>query len=332
MMSTRWGVAGPGGIATRFAEAMTLVDDGRIVAVGSRSIERARAFADRFEVEAGFGSYEQLAAAPDIDAVYVATPHAGHQSLVELFLSAGKHVLCEKPLSLNARQTRSMVGSARHAGMFLMEAIWTRFLPSYQLLHNLISEDEIGTPLLVEADFGFRAPIDPEHRLFDRQLGGGALLDLGIYPLQLCSSVLGAPDSLRATGTVGATGVDEIVAATLHHPNGSIGVIKAALRIGMSCTARISGTDGWIDLPAFMHDPRHIRVSGRSGDRTIETDYEGDGLRFEIAEVHRCLRAGLLESPAMPLDETVALSERMDRIRADIGVVYPADAPVDPAS
>jgi predicted dehydrogenase len=321
----RWGVAGPGGIATRFAEAMRLVDDGEIVAVASRSVERADAFADRFAIPTRYGDYDALAADPDVEIVYVATPHSRHAADTISFVEAGKHVLCEKPFALNAGQARRMVDAARAQGVFLMEAVWSRFLPAYRALAEVLGEGRIGEPLLVEADFGFRLPVMPEHRLFDRALGGGALLDLGIYPIQLCSLVLGEPDRVVADGVVGETGVDEQVAAVLHHPGGGLGVVKAAIRVAMACSARISGSDGWIDLPPFMHCPDSISVGGAAGTDRIDGAYEGDGLRFQIAEVHRCLADGLTESKVMPLDETVAMASTLDAVRARLGTTYPGE-------
>ena len=216
-----------------------------------------------------------------------------------------------------------MVDLARTLGLFCMEAIWSRFLPAYVTLRGVLAEGRIGTPLVVEADFGFRRPVEPHHRLFDLTLGGGALLDLGIYPLQLASMVLGAPDDVAAVAHLGETGVDEQVAAVLHHPDGGLAAVKAAIRVPLACTARISGTDGWIDLPAFMHTPLHLDVTDPRGHERLERPYEGEGLRLEAAEVHRCLRAGLTESPVMPLDETLTLAATLDAVRERIGLVYP---------
>lgn len=218
-----------------------------------------------------------------------------------------------------------MVAEARTRGLFLMEAIWSRYLPAYRSLVEVIGEGRIGEPLLVEADFGFRRPLEPAHRLFDLALGGGALLDLGIYPIQLCSLVLGSPEHVVADGVVGVTGVDEVNAAVLRYTGDRLGVIKSAIRVGMSCTARISGTDGWIDLPASMHCPSSLTVTAGAGSERIDASYEGNGLRFEIEEVHRCLSGGLTESPIMPLDETLDIATTLDAIRAQLGVVYPGE-------
>lgn len=324
-VAVRWGVAGTGSIASDFAEAMELVDDGAVAAVASRTTEAATAFAGRHGIGHAYGSYEALAEDPDVDIVYVATPHSRHAADTLMYLEAGKHVLCEKPFALNAGEATAMADAARSRGLFLMDAVWSRFLPSYRSLADVLGEGRIGEPLLVEADFGFRADVDPAHRLFDLQLGGGALLDLGIYPVQLCSMVLGAPDSVVALGSIGATGVDEQVAAVLHQPDGSLGVIKAAVRTGLSCTARISGSEGWIDLPAWMHCPHEITVSTRRGIERLDCSFSGGGLRFEIEAVHRSLLAGETESNVMPLTETLQIMSTLDAIRAQIGLVYPGE-------
>jgi predicted dehydrogenase len=321
----RWGIAGPGTIATGFAESMSMVEGGTVAAVASRSMERADAFGDKWSIPARYGDYADLAADPDVDIVYVATPQSRHESDVLLFLEGGMHVLCEKPFALNAQQAQRMVAEARRRGLFLMDAIWSRFLPTYRILVDLIGEGRIGEALLVEADFGFRMPVDPEHRLFRPELGGGGLLDLGIYPLQLCSLVLGHVESVVAEGSIGETGVDEQVAALLRHSGGRMGVIKAAIRVGMSCTARIAGTEGSIDLPAFMHCPNSLTVSRRAGSEQIDGSFEGNGLRFQIAAVQQYLEEGLTESPVMPLDETIALISTLDKIRSQIGLVFPGE-------
>jgi predicted dehydrogenase len=321
----RWGIAGPGGIATRFASDMPRVEGGEVVAVASRSMDRARAFADRFGITRYHGSYEALAEDADVDAVYVATPHSRHAADSILYLEAGKHVLCEKPFTLNAAQAKGVAAAARANDRFVMEAMWSRFLPAYRALSDVLASGEIGEPLLVEADFGFRVPVDPRRRHFDLAQGGGALLDLGIYPVQLCFLVLGAPDAVAAQARVGETGADEQVAAVLHHRDGALGVVKAAIRTSLSCTARIAGTDGSIDLPAFMHCPDHLTVHGAGGERRIDAPFDGDGLRFQVDEVHRCLAAGLRESPRMPVDESIAIAAVLDEIRAQIGVRYPGE-------
>jgi predicted dehydrogenase len=304
---------------------MQWAEGGTITAVASRSAERAEAFGDRFDIPSRYDDYDALVVDEEVDVVYVATPHARHELDTIAMLRAGKHVLCEKPLALNAGQAARMAEEARSRGLFLMEAIWSRFLPSYRALVEIIGEGRIGEPLLVEADFGFRRPVDPEHRHFARALGGGALLDLGIYPIQLSTLVLGPIERVVADGVVGETGVDEVVTALLHHSGERLGVVKAALRVGMTCTARIAGSDGAIDLPAMMHCPNSLTVSSAAGVEQIDASYEGNGLRFEIDEVHRCLAEGLTESSIVSLDESIALATTFDAIRAELGVVYPGE-------
>jgi predicted dehydrogenase len=319
-MTIRWGVAGTGGIAQRFGEAMTMVEGGQIVAVASRSDEGSQVYGERFGVARRHGSYEALAGDPEVDAVYVATPNHRHEPDTLAFLAAGKHVLCEKPLALDSAQAARMVEVARERGLFLMEAIWSRFLPAYRILADLLVERRIGDIRLVEASFGFAMPVDPAHRLFDPALGGGALLDLGVYPLQLCSLALGPPDRVVADGHVGDTGVDEQAAAVLHHPTGALGVAEVAIRTNLANTARIIGERGAIELPAFMHCPDHLVVSTHRGVERIDASWDGDGLRFQVDEVHRCLAAGLTESPVVSADESLCLAATTDALRAQLGL------------
>ncbi len=281
---------------------------------------------NQFGIAHAYGSYEALAQDTEIDVVYVATPHSRHAADCIAYLEAGKHVLCEKPFTLNAPQARHVFEVARRTGLFIMEALWSRFLPPYDLLRQLLGEGRIGQPLLVEADLGSRVEIDPGHRLFDLAEGGGSLLDLGIYPVQLSTLVFGAPDRVTAEGNVGTTGVDEDVVAVLHHPEGGLSLVKSSIRTSLRGTARIAGTDGIIEIPAFMHCPRQLRIGNDSaGWEIFDTDWEGDGLRFEIAEVNWCVSAGLTESPRMPHGETLLLQEILDEIRRQLGVVYPAE-------
>jgi predicted dehydrogenase len=320
-----WGVIGPGAIATGFADAMGMVEGGEIVAVASRSSERAHAYADRYGIASRYDDYGRLAEDPQVDVVYVATPQSCHEHDTLLALHAGKPVLCEKPFALNERQARRMVGEARRRGLFLMEAIWSRFLPAYRSLVDVVGSGRIGQPMLVEADFGFRRPFEPGNRLFKADLGGGGLLDLGIYPLQLATLLLGPVEHVSAQGVIGGSGVDEQVAAVLSHERAGLGVIKAALSVNMACTGRVAGTEGVVEIPAFMHCPDAIRVLSPAGIEDIDGSYEGNGLRFEIEEVHRCLDRGRGESEVVPLDETLSLARILDDIRRQIGLVFPGE-------
>jgi predicted dehydrogenase len=321
----RWGIAATGGIATKFARAMPAVVGGKAVAVASRSKERAMRFAAEFEIGHAYGSYEALAADPEVDAVYIGTPHSRHAADCILYLEAGKHVLCEKPFTLNTAQARHVIEVAKRNNRFVMEALWSRFLPSYEALSRILMEGRIGEPLLVEADFGFRSEVDPSHRHFDLAQGGGALLDLGIYPVQLSTLVFGPPDRIKAEANIGSTGVDEDVAALLHHPGNGLSVLKASIRTPMTCTARITGTAGVIEIPAFMHCPDKLTLLSPAGREIIECGWEGEGLRFEIDEVNRCLEAGITESPRMPASETLLLQQILDEVRNQIGLSYPGE-------
>ena len=218
-----------------------------------------------------------------------------------------------------------MVDTARERGLFVMEAIWSRFLPAYQLLGELLADGAIGEVESVDADFGLRFPFDPTHRLFDLALGGGALLDLGIYPLQLASLVFGPPSDVRAVARIGETGTDEHVAAVLAHAGGGLATIRAATQVNLACTARISGREGVIELPAFMHCPNALTITTPAGVELREAPIVGEGLRYQVTEVHRCLRAGELESPVVTHTETLRLAATMDQIRHQIGVRYPGE-------
>jgi predicted dehydrogenase len=321
----RWGIAGTGIIASEFAEGLALVEDCELVGVASRSAETAEGFGDRFGVHKRYGSYESMADSDDVDVVYVATPHSRHRSDTLLYLDSGKAVLCEKPFAVNQSEAVQMIDAARRHRLFCMEAMWSRHLPAYVRIAELLDEGVVGTPLAVEAVFGVQMPFDPSHRLFDLNLGGGALLDLGVYPTQLSSLVLGRPDDVVARGHLGETGVDEHVAAVLHHRDGALGIVVASITGTLSCTARISGTEGAIELPAFMHCPSYLTIVRAGKSERVDCPIEGNGLHYQAAELQRCLRAGLLESPIMPLEETSSILRTLDVIREQIGLVYPGD-------
>jgi len=327
----RWGIAATGAIAASFAADLAAVPDAELIAVGSRSAATADAFADRFGIAHRHASYDALAADGDVDVVYVASPQSAHCRDTLLFLEAGKHVLCEKPFAVNAAQAAAMIEAAERNQRFVMEALWSRFLPGYVALRRVLDEGRIGEVQLVESDFGFHVPPGSVHRLFERSLGGGALLDLGIYPLQLATFVLGPAASVAAAGHLGPTGVDETTLAIATHASGAHSVSKTSIRTPMAGRARITGTDGVIEIPKPMHAPHHLDVFGLdviapdgSAER-IDTGFEGIGLRFQVAEVHARIRAGDLESPVMPWGETLGLARLMDDIRAQIGLRFDAD-------
>lgn len=321
----RWGIVGTGTIASAFAGAIQQAPRSTIVAVASRQQATADTFATAHEIPRAYGSYDELAAVDDVDIVYIATPHHRHHEDAIAYLEAGKHVLCEKPLALNAVQAANMGATARRHGRFLMEAIWSRFLPAYQVLNDLLADGAIGEVLHVDASFGFRAPIDPVHRLFDINLAGGALLDLGLYPVQLAHLILGTPTAVVAHGRIGETKVDEHVVVSMGFDTGAMAVAQAATRTPLSSTARIAGSNGTIALPQYMHAPTFLDVETSTGSRRIDTPLGAAPLRFEVEEVERCLAAGQTESAAMPLAESCAIATTLDLARTAIGLRYPAE-------
>jgi predicted dehydrogenase len=326
MQPIRWGILGRGGIANSFAQGLRALPDAELLAVGSRSAAAAEAFGDEYGVPHRYGSYAELARDPDVDVIYVATPHPFHLEHSRLALEAGKAVLCEKPLTLNARQATELIAYARERRLFLMMAMWTRFLPIMGRLREMLAEGAIGEVRLVQADFSFRAEFDPRHRLFDPALGGGALLDAGIYPLSMASMVLGKPDDMVSLAHLGETGVDEQAAVVLRYDGGALAALTMATRTAGPQVVVIRGTEGYITLPPeWLQATRMILTRPNQPDQAIDLPLTGNGYNYEAAEVMRCLRAGLTESDVMPLDETLALMETMDAIRAGWGLKYPGE-------
>jgi predicted dehydrogenase len=320
----RWGILGPGRIAKPFCEGIQQnIPDARVVAVGSRALERANAFADELNIPNRHGSYEELCADPEVDAIYIATPHPQHKENCLQAIANRKAILCEKPFTVNAAEAEEVVRAAREKGVFLLEAMKTRFFPAIIKVRELIAEGAIGEPRMLQADFGFRTGFNPEGRLFNPDLAGGALLDVGVYCVSLSSMVFGEPDRVTGMATLGETGVDEQSAMILGHPNGALAVLSTAIRTSTIHEATIFGTDGCIRINRPAWNPRSYTLS--KGNETVEVPTEGNGFNFEAAEVQRCVRAGLLESPALPLDESIAIMRTMDRIRAQWGLKYPME-------
>lgn len=322
----RWGILGTGSIAAKFATGLAALEDAALVAVGSRSQAGADAFADRFAVPRRHASYAALLADPEVDAVYIATPHSLHYENMLACIEAGKAVLCEKPFTLNAAQARAAVAQARHRGVFLMEAMWTRFLPLFVELRRLLAEQAIGELRLLQADFGFRTGFNPQGRLFDPALGGGALLDVGVYTVSLAHMLFGAPVHVTGLAELGATGVDEQSAYVLGYDGGQLAVLSSAIRTNTPQEALVAGTEGSIRIhsPWWRGERMTIRRTG-ADEQVIERPYTGNGYNYEAAEVGRCVRAGMTESPIMPPDETIAVMETLDRLREQWGLRYPGE-------
>ncbi|MBW8804417.1 MAG: Gfo/Idh/MocA family oxidoreductase [Catenulisporales bacterium] len=321
----RWGILATGAIAATFTEDLLTLDDAEVAAVGSRSPESARAFADRYGIPRAHGSWADLAADPDVDIVYVATPHSAHHGAAALCLNAGKAVLCEKPLTLDAGQAEDLIGRAEAAGVFFMEAMWTRCVPAVLRMVEMVRAGAIGEPRLVTADFSIGFDVGPEHRLRDPALGGGALLDLGIYPLAISRLVFGEPDVVQAVATLTPEGVDDTTAVTLVHPGGGVSALTCSISADGPWSATVSGTGGRIEFgrnftaPAGFTVFRHDDVVER-----VEVPYLARGMVHEAIEAQRCLREGLRQSPLAPWSETLAVMRTMDAARAQIGVAYPS--------
>lgn len=327
----RWGLLGTGGICQALAEALAHVPAARLVAVGSRGPERAAAFAARNAAAhpgvRPHASYQALVEDPEVDVVYIGTPHTDHAGSALMALQAGKAVLCEKPFTLNRAQAEAVVSLAQERRCFLMEAMWTRFVPAVAEAKRLVDGGAIGEPLSLRADFGFAATDLPaEHRALNPALGGGSLLDVGIYPLSLASFLLGPIDDAQAVARLGPTGVDVHAAFTLRHRGGGLSQGLSSLRGRTPWTAQVLGSAGWIELhPPFFHAEGLTLV--REGAPAVEQrlPHTGNGYAHQVLEVHRCLRQGLPESPVMPLAESLALMGWLDRMRAQIGLRYPGE-------
>jgi predicted dehydrogenase len=326
-MTTRWGILATGRIARSFADNLREVDGAEIAAVGSRSAESAGAFASEYGARA-HASYESLVADPDVDVVYIATPHSMHLENARLAFAAGKPVLCEKPLTLNLAEAEAMVAAAREAGLFLMEAMWMACHPVVRAIVEGIGEGRYGEPRQVHADLGFVVPPDASARMVDPALGAGALLDMGIYPLTFAHLVLGEADELAATARVNEHGVDLDVAIAGRHGD-AVSALTASMTAVSPRTATIATTTGRIDVPADFHHPAYATWTPTDGEpERIEGlgPLIGSGLGNEAAHVQECLHAGRLESPLVPLGRTLTLIRQMDEVRRQIGVSYASDS------
>jgi len=321
----RWGILGCGSIAGKFAEGLQSVPGARLVAVASRSQDKANEFADKFGAPRRHASYEALAQDPEVDAVYVATPHPLHAENSILCLNAGKAVLCEKPFTVNAQQAQRVIDAARTRKVFVMEGMWSRFFPLMGRVRELAQSGAIGDVRMVQADFGFRTDVNPQGRLFNPALGGGGLLDVGIYVLSLASMLLGTPTQITGVAQMGTTGVDEQAALALLYGEGRIASLTTGIRTNTPHEAHVLGTDGLIKLHAPWWKLAKITVTVGGKDEVMDEPFEGNGMNYEAAHVAECLAAGKTESDIMPLSETLELAKTMDTLRAQWGLRYPME-------
>lgn len=325
---TNWGIIGLGKIARQFADDLRLLPNARLHAVASTSAERASAFAAEFGAVHAFGRYEDMVLCPDLDVVYVATPHPFHCENTLLCLENGLPVLCEKPFAMNMNEARRMVAAARRNRVFLMEALWTRFIPAIEQVFQRVENGEIGTLHTIKADLGFKMPFDPQSRVYKKSLGAGSLLDLGIYPALLAVSLFGKPEpeNICAAATFTSTDVDESCAFTFQYPAGRLAIGHSTIAANTSLGAYLYGTEGTIFLHPRWHHTQKLTISRYDGRQEsfqdLEIPYVGRGYSYEAAHVMQCLDNELLESEIVPLELSLDLVETLETIRGKVGLVY----------
>jgi predicted dehydrogenase len=317
----RWGVVGPGRIAEKVVEDFAVVDGARAVAVASRSLDRAEGFAARHRLERAYGSYAEILADPDVDVLYVATPHPQHHAIALGALRAGKALLIEKAFTATTAGAAEIVDVARGTGVFVMEAMWTRFQPAVVALRDLVADGAIGEVRSVQADLGVAREYEPADRLFDLALGGGALLDLGVYVVSFAQMLLGTPERVVAAGSLFPSGVDAEAALLLDHGDGRTATLTTSLRNALPGQARVFGTTGWIDvLPRFHHPTDFVLHRGGAEPEAITRRPVGQGYAHELIEVTEGVRAGRTESAVMPLADTLAVQTVLGEAAEQLGV------------
>jgi predicted dehydrogenase len=315
----RWGILGTGGIASTFTEDLLILDDHIVAAVGSRDARRARKFAGKYGIERAYESYEDLAADDRLDVIYVATPHSGHAEHAKLCLRAGRGILVEKPFTVTAAEAADVIALARERRLFAMEAMWTRFNPLVREIRDQVAGEAIGRVTAIQADLCGAPPYQPEHRLWNPDLAGGALLDLGVYQLSFASMLLGEPDAVHALAALAPTGVDANTAVIARYPGGAVGGYQCGLWATSPRIATITGTGGWITVGAPFYRPDRYTIAPDGGEPETRSIFlRGHGYTYQAEEVARCVREGLTESPVMPLADTLSVMRTLDAARADI--------------
>lgn len=319
----KWGIIGTGMISNKFVADLGHTSNGIAYAVGSRNQESADEFAGKYNIPKAYDSYDKLLQDPDVDVIYVGTPHPLHKINVIDALNAGKHVLCEKPFTMNAAELEEMIAVAREKKLFLMEAMWTRFLPPIRRVREWIRDGKIGEVRLVKAEFGFRMGWDPEHRLLNPELGGGALLDAGIYPVSFASMIFGAkPEKVYSNASIGETGVDEQFSILLAYEGGRSATLNGAIRVDLPNEAYIHGTEGYIRIPQFLFSREASLYVNNEEVEKFEDDRPSEGYAFEAEEVGRLIQAGELESEVISLEESLDIMRLLDQVRGQWGLKY----------
>ncbi|HEY1178062.1 MAG TPA: Gfo/Idh/MocA family oxidoreductase [Phytomonospora sp.] len=319
--TVRWGILATGGIASTFTKDLRLAPGAEVAAVGSRTAESARAFADAHGIPRAHGSWADLAADPDVDIVYIANTHNAHLAAAETCLKAGKAVLCEKPLTLNQAQARHLVDLAGERGLFFMEAMWMRTIPAILKMNELIADGAIGPVRAVHADFCLGGHFEPEHRLRNPDLAGGGLLDLGVYPVSFAHMILGAPETVQVSGWKTPEGVDAMAGIVLGYDN-AVATLSCGIEASSPGIAWVGGPLGRIELPNPFFRPGRLRLTRGGEVEEITVPYDGNGMVHEAVEAMRCMREGLTESPLVPWRSTVEVMGVLDEARRRLGVVY----------
>ncbi|QDK82865.1 Gfo/Idh/MocA family oxidoreductase [Spirosoma sp. KCTC 42546] len=320
---TRWGILGPGRIAHKFAKDLLTLPDAQLYAVASSDQQRANEFAQEYSIPHAFGSYQELLTLPDLDVVYVATPHVKHHEHVMMLLNGGIAVLGEKPFAMNSAQVQEMVETARSKGVFLMEALWSRFMPGIVQALELAQSGAIGKVVSVKADFGFKAPFLPEKRLFNKELGGGSVLDIGIYPLFLSYLILGKPATVKASANFGSTGVDEQCGMVLTYPDGQLALLDSTIIADTDCVGLIQGDAGQIRIHSRFHETKGITLKqADQPEKIVSFERTTFGYDYEAQHVMNCLAEGKIESPLWSLEDSLNLMELLDAVQAEAGIEY----------
>jgi predicted dehydrogenase len=330
MDEIRWGFVGPGRIARLVAADMQHVPHARLSAVASRSPQRAQEFAREFGAERAHGSYRAIVEDPDVDVLYIATPHPQHHAIALAAIEAGKALLVEKAFTATVAGAEEVVAAARERGVFVMEAMWTRFQPAVVRARELVEQGALGQVRLVQADLGVDKAFDPADRLFAAELGGGAMLDLGVYVVSFAQHFLGVPDRLEVVGSLAPTGVDLEAALLLGYDDGRAATLLTSLRQPSPGSARVIGTEGVIEVPPRFHHPHAVTLVRRGGEpELIEAPPLGGGYSHELIEVTECLRAGRTESAVMPLEDTLAVQRLLNAACEELGVHHREDTTVE---
>jgi len=329
MQTFNWGILAPGNIAAKFATGLNSIDSANLHSVASRDVNRARQFAQQHGCDKVANDYAELINDPAVDIIYIASPHSFHFEHSLRCIQAGKAVVCEKPMTVNATQAEQIEAAALANNTFYMEAVWSRFMPSYKRVRKWIDSGAIGEVKMVQANFGFGFPFDPHGRLFDINLAGGALLDLGIYPITFAQWVMGdpTPEAISAVGHLGTTGVDENLAINIKYSGGAVAALTSSVLADTDYNGWIIGTEGKIKVPAFWCAQSAELIKSQRLEATVierfEQPYDCNGYEYEIKEVHRCLEHRAQQSAILPISHSVRVMRIMDEVRAQIGLKYP---------